>query len=132
MHTLESLIVLVKTAVKVRCLQISKILKTDTKDFFQYLSGLYMYLWGIHSFKSNSALSRSSYLYGANRKFSLSNAFFLIKSLTRNFMLNTMMENGNKFFANISISFLILFIMKLIAQIKILFFSKLKVLFWNI
>ena len=43
-------------------------------------------------------------------------------------MLNTMMENENKRFANISIPFVILFIMKLIAQINILFFPKLKVL----
>ena len=36
-------------------------------------------------------------------------------------MLNTMMENENKRFANISIPFAILFIRKLIAQINILF-----------
>ena len=47
-------------------------------------------------------------------------------------MLNTMMENENKFFASISILFLIPFIIKLIAQIKILFFPKLKVYVWNI
>ena len=34
-------------------------------------------------------------------------------------MVNTMMEYENKRFANISIPFVILFIMKLIAQIKI-------------
>ena len=43
-------------------------------------------------------------------------------------MLNIMMENENKRFANISISFFILFIIKLIAQINGLFFPKLKVL----
>ena len=43
-------------------------------------------------------------------------------------MLNTMIENENKRFANISIPFVILFIMKLIAQINILLFPKLKVL----
>ena len=43
-----------------------------------------------------------------------------------------MMENENKRFANISISFFILFIMKLIAQINVLFFPKLKVLILNI
>ena len=37
-------------------------------------------------------------------------------------MLNIMMENENKRFANISIPFLILFVMKLIAQINIIFF----------
>ena len=46
-------------------------------------------------------------------------------------MLNTMMENENKRFANISIPFLLIFIMKLIAQINILFFPKLKVLPWS-
>ena len=35
-------------------------------------------------------------------------------------MLNDMMENENKRLASISITFLILFIMKLIAQIKIM------------
>ena len=40
-------------------------------------------------------------------------------------MLNIMMENESQRFANISIPFLILFIMKLIAQINILFFPKL-------
>ena len=46
-------------------------------------------------------------------------------------MLNTMMVNENKRFANTSIPFVILFIMKLIAQINILFFPKLKVLAWS-
>ena len=43
-------------------------------------------------------------------------------------MRNTMMENENKGLANISIPFLTLFIIKLIAQINIRSFSKLKVL----
>ena len=47
-------------------------------------------------------------------------------------MLNTMMENENKLFANISIPFLILVTVRLIAQIKILFSPKLKVYIWNI
>ena len=41
-------------------------------------------------------------------------------------MLNTMMENENKRIANISILFVTLSIMKLIAQINILLFPKLK------
>ena len=41
-------------------------------------------------------------------------------------MLNTVMENENKLFASISILFLKLFIMKLIAQIKILFFPEIE------
>ena len=47
-------------------------------------------------------------------------------------MLNTMMENENKRLANISITFVILFIIKLIAQINVLFFPKFKVLVSNI
>ena len=47
-------------------------------------------------------------------------------------MLNTMMENENKLSASISILFLILFIMKMIVQIKIYFFPKLKVYVLNI
>ena len=47
--------------------------------------------------------------------------FFLIKSITRSFMLNTMMGNKNKHFTDISIPFLILSIVKLISQINILF-----------
>ena len=43
-------------------------------------------------------------------------------------MLNTMMENENRRFVNISTPFLTLFIMKLIAQTNILFFPKLKAL----
>ena len=43
-------------------------------------------------------------------------------------MLKTMMENENKQFTNIWIPFLILFIMKLIIQINILFFPKSKVI----
>ena len=52
---------------------------------------------------------------------------FLTKSMTRNFKLNTIMENENKRFASISVPFLVLFIMKLIAQIKIFLFPKMNV-----
>ena len=51
-----------------------------------------------------------------------------MENATRSFMLNTMMENENKLFANVSIPFVKRFIMKLNAQINILFFPKLKVL----
>ena len=47
-------------------------------------------------------------------------------------MLNTMMKDESKHFPTISIPFLILFMMKFIAQIKILFFPKLKVHVCNI
>ena len=43
-------------------------------------------------------------------------------------MVNVMMENENKSFTNISIPFVILYIMKLIAQINVLFLPKLKIL----
>ena len=118
-----------KVAVKFRNLQVSKILNTDKNRLLQYLSRLCTYLWGIHCLKNNSAVSRSDCLYGVNQKYSQAKAFsFLIKSITRSFVLNTMIDNENKRFTNISISFLILFIMKLIAQINILFFLKWKYL----
>ena len=101
--------------------RLAKLLTMILTEFFQNLSRLCTYLWGIHSLKSNSAVSRSGYLYGVNQKYFLANAFFLIESITRSFMLNTVMENENKSFANILITFIILFIMKLIAQINILF-----------
>ena len=47
-------------------------------------------------------------------------------------MLNNMMENEHKRFAGISIPFLILFTMKLIAQSKILCSPKLNVYLLNI
>ena len=50
-------------------------------------------------------------------------------------MLNNMMENESKYFCNnksISVPFIILFIMKLIARIKIHFFPKFKVYVRNI
>ena len=113
--------------------RLAKFLTLIQTQFFQYPSRLYAYLWGINRLKNNSAVSRSGYLYGVNQKFSLGNAFFvIIKSITRSFKLNTMMKNENERFANISIPFLALFIMKLIAQINILLFPKLKILVWNI
>ena len=103
--------------------RLAKFITLIQTEFFQYLSRLCTYHWGIGSLKNNSAVSRSGYLYGTNQKYSLANAFFfLIKSTTRSFMLNTMMKNESKRFANISIPFVKLFIMKLIAQINILFF----------
>ena len=47
-------------------------------------------------------------------------------------MLNTIMENEKKRFADISIPFLILLIMRLISQIKVLFFPKFKLYICNI
>ena len=108
------------------CLEIYRLAKFITliqTELIQYLSRFCTYHWGIGSLKNNSAVSRSGYLYGVNQKYSLAKAFFLlIKSGTRSFMLNTMMENGNKHFANILIPSVKLFIIKLIAQINIIFF----------
>ena len=113
---------LVKAAVKYRNLQISKILNTDITEFFQHLSRLCTYLWGIHSLNNNSAVKRSGYLYVVNQKYSLVNVFFfLIKSITRSFMLNIMMENENNRFANISIPFVILFIYFVFIYFYVLF-----------
>ena len=104
--------------------RLAKFITLIQTEFFQYLSRLCTYHWGIGSLKNNSAVSRSGYLYGVNQKYSLANTFFLlIKSATRSFMLNTVMENENKSFANILIPFVKLFIIKLIAQINIIFFQ---------
>ena len=50
---------LVKTAVKFRNLQISKILTQIKTEFFQFLSRLCTDLWDLHSLKNNSVVSRS-------------------------------------------------------------------------
>ena len=44
-------------------------------EFFQFLLRFCTYLWGIHSLKSNSAVSRSGYFYGLKQKSSLTKAF---------------------------------------------------------
>ena len=73
---LESLVFLVKAAVKCWNLQINKILNTIQTEFFQFLSSLLRtYLWDIHNLKNNTTVSRSGYLYGVNSNFSLTNAF---------------------------------------------------------
>ena len=79
MQTLESLIFLVKAAVKFRNLQISKILNTDTNKIFpipfkvMYISLRYT------KFEKQFAESRSGYVYRVNQKYSLANAFFPYK-----------------------------------------------------
>ena len=74
--TLESLVFLVKTAVKCRNLQIDKILNTIQIEFFQFFSSLVCtYLWDIHNLKNNTTVSTSGYMYGVNPNFSLTNAF---------------------------------------------------------
>ena len=78
MQTLESLLFLVKKAVKFRNLQISKILNTNTNRIFpipfkvMYISLRYT------KFEEHSAASRSCSLYGVNQKFSLTNTFFFL------------------------------------------------------
>ena len=112
MQILENLTFLMKAVVKFRVLQISKILKSIQTELFQYLSSSFTYLWVIHSLKSNSAGSRSGCLSVVNQTifptklFSLTRNQKKSKSITRNFMLNTTMENKNKRFTCISIPFL--------------------------
>ena len=79
MQTLENLF-WVKTAVKVRNLQISKtqnnkIITPIQTKFFHFLSGLYTYLWDTNGLKKHSAVSKSGYLYGLNQNVSITNAF---------------------------------------------------------
>ena len=78
MQTLESFF-LVKTAVKFRNLQISKILNTDTNRFSQFFSRLCTYLWDIHSLKNKPALSIFGYSYGVNQKVSLTSTLIFSK-----------------------------------------------------
>ena len=126
MQTLETLIFLVKAVMKFRVSQISKILNTNTNRIFpisfklKYISLRYTYFEKQFCSKQIRLLVRS-----VPNNFSQP-ILFLLKSITRNFMLNTMMENEKKRFASISIPFLILFVMKLIAQIKILFFPEIE------
>ena len=118
---------LAKAAVKFRFLQISKILSTDTIRIFPiHFKLMYMSL-RYRQFEKQCHSKQIRLLVCSEPNNFPQQILFLIKSITRNFMLNTMMENENKRFASISIPFLILFIMKLIAQSKILFSPKLKV-----
>ena len=59
--------------------RLAKFITLIQTEFSQYLSRLCTYHWDIGSFKNNSAVSRSGYLYGVNPKCSLANAFFLYK-----------------------------------------------------
>ena len=78
MQTLESFF-LVKTAVKFRNLQISKVLNTDTNRFSQFFSRLCTYLWDIHSLKNKPALSIFGYSYGVNQNVSLTSTLIFSK-----------------------------------------------------
>ena len=100
--------------------RLTKFLTPIQTEFFQYPSSSCTYHWGIRSLKNNSTVSRSSYLYIMNQTIFPGKCFF-IQKINKNFMLNTTMENKIKRFASISTAFPIPFIMKLIAQIKILF-----------
>ena len=130
MQTLEALIFLVKAAMKFRVLQISKILNTDTSRIFPIPFKLMYVSLSYTLFEKQFAVSRSGYFVCSEPNNFHQQMLFLIKSITRNFMFNTIMENENKRFASISVPFLILFIMKLIAGIKN-FFPKLKVYVGN-
>ena len=74
MQTSESLIFLGKVAVRFRNLQVSKILNTDKNRILPILFKV-MYI----SLRYKYAVSRSSYLYGVNQKYSLANVFFPYK-----------------------------------------------------
>ena len=117
---------LVKEAVRFSVLQISKILNTDTNIIFPIPFKLMCIsihnIYSLRKFRSKLILL----LVCSEPNNFPQQMLFLTKSISRNFMLNTMMENESKYFASVSIPYLILFIMKLIAQIKIPFFSKLK------
>ena len=114
MQTQEALILLVKVAVNFRVLQSSKILNTDTNRTFpipfkvKYISLRYT------QFEKQFRSKQIQLLVCSEPKTVPQQILFLIKGITRNFMLNTIMENGNKLFTSISILFLKLFIMKLI------------------
>ena len=127
MQTQETLILLVKVAMKFRVLQISKILNTNTNRIFPIPFKLMYISLRYTQFEKQFHSKQIRLLVCSEPNNFPQQMLFLIKSITRNFMLNTMMENENKLFASISILFLILFIMKLIPQIKILFSPKLKV-----
>ena len=61
--------------------RLAKFITLIQTEFFQYLSRLCTYHWGIGSLKNNSAVSRSGYLYGVNQKCSLANAFFSLQKV---------------------------------------------------
>ena len=132
MQTQETLILLVKVGVKFRDLQISKILNTDTNRIFPIPFKLKYISLRYTQFEKQFRSKQIRLLVCSEPNSFPQQILFLIKSITRHFMLNTMMENKNKLFASISIIFLILFIMRLIAQIKIFFLPKLKVQVRNI
>ena len=121
MQTQETLIFLVKAAVKFRVLQISKILNTDINRIFpipfKLMYTSLRYIWFEKQFRSKQI----RLLVCSEPNSFPQKMLFLTKSIIRNFMLNTMMEKENKLFASISIRFLILFVIKLIAQVKTLF-----------
>ena len=116
-----SKLLLVKAAVKFRVLQISKILNTDTNRIFPIPFKLKYISLRYTQFKKQFRSKQIRFLVCSEPNNFSQQMLFLIKSITRNVMLNTMMENENKRLASISMPFLILFIMKLTAQMKIFF-----------
>ena len=116
-----SKLLLVKAAVKFRVLQISKILNTDTNRIFPIPFKLKYISLRYTQFKKQFRSKQIRFLVCSEPNNFSQQMLFLIKSITRNVMLNTMMENESKRLASISMPFLILFIMKLTAQMKIFF-----------
>ena len=121
MQTLETLIFLVKAAVKFRVLQISKILNTVANRIFLITFKLMYISLSYTQFEKQFRSKQIRLLACSELNNFHKQMLFLIKSITRNFMLNYMMENENKYFASVSMSFLIFFTMKLIAQFNFFF-----------
>ena len=125
----KSLIFLLKMAAEFKNLQISKFLNTDANRSFPVPSKVMYISFRYTQFEKHFCRRQIRLRVWDEPKIFPSKCFvFIIESTARSFMLNTMMENENKRFASISIHFVKNFIMKLIAQINILFFPKLKVL----
>ena len=115
-----------KAAVKFRVLQISKILNTYMNRVFPIPFKL-MYISLRYTQFEKQFRSKQILLLVCNEPNNFpQQMLFFIKGISRNFMLNSMMENENKRFASISIPFHTLFIMKLIPQIKVLFSPQIK------
>ena len=95
-----------KTAVKFRNLQISKVVNPDTtQNFSNSFQGYVHIVWDIHSFKNNSTVSRSGYLYGVNQKFSLTKCFWFFLSLR--YFSKIFKKNNNPLLSNSMLKYLI-------------------------
>ena len=87
---------LVKATVKFWNLQLSKILNTDTNRIFPTPFNV-MYISLRYSLKTNSVVSRSGYLFGMNKKFSLTNALVFSHTHTHTHTHTQYKCNNRKF-----------------------------------